>query len=101
MQIPTAVASAEVDYECELDVVIGETCKHATVDKAFDFVLGYTCGKGIGARDWQKEKGGQWCRGKTFDTFAPLGPRLITADELGDPNSLKIGTTVNGEVVQD
>ena len=48
-----------------------------------------------------EREGGQWCLGKTFDTFAPLGPRLITADELGDPNSLKIGTTVNGEVVQD
>jgi len=102
VEIPTALASDEVDYECELAVVIGKTCKNATVENALDFVLGYTCGNDISARDWQKKKGGgQWCRGKTFDTFAPLGPRLITADELGDPNSLKIGTTVNGEVVQD
>jgi len=102
VEIPKALSSDEVDYECELAVVIGKTCKNATKEKALDYVLGYTCANDISARDWQKKKGGgQWCRGKTFDTFAPMGPRLVTADEIGDPNTLKISTTLNGETVQD
>lgn len=102
VEIPTALSSDEVDYECELAVVIGKACKNATKENALDYVLGYTCGNDISARDWQKKKGGgQWCRGKTFDTFAPMGPRLVTADEIADPNSLKISTTLNGKTVQD
>ncbi len=102
VEIPTSLASEEVDYECELAVVIGKACKNATRENALDYVLGYTCANDISARDWQKKKGGgQWCRGKTFDTFAPMGPCLVTADEIGDPNTLKIGTTVNGVSVQD
>ena len=61
-----------------------------------------TCANDVSARDWQiKKGGGQWCRGKFFDTFAPLGPRLITADEIPNPNDLKIKTRLNGETVQD
>jgi len=70
--------------------------------KALEYVLGYTCSNDVSARDWQKEKGGgQWCRGKTFDTFCPLGPCLVTADEIPNPNALAIRTTVSGEVLQD
>ena len=72
------------------------------VVNALDYVLGYTCGNDVSARDWQRKKGGgQYCKGKGFDTFAPLGPRLITSDELDDPNALSIQTRVNGKTVQD
>ena len=67
-----------------------------------DYVLGYTCANDVSARDWQKEgAGGQWCRGKTFNTFCPLGPVLVTTDEITDPNTLSIRTVLNGEVMQD
>ncbi|MBD5780405.1 fumarylacetoacetate hydrolase family protein [Pelagicoccus sp. NFK12] len=102
IEIPTAMASAEVDYECELAVVIGKPCKNVKREDALDYVLGYTCANDVSARDWQiKLGGGQWCRGKFFDTFAPLGPRLVTADEITNPNALKIATILNGERVQD
>jgi 2-keto-4-pentenoate hydratase/2-oxohepta-3-ene-1,7-dioic acid hydratase in catechol pathway len=75
--IPTHLRSDEVDYECELAVIIGRTCKNVQRDEALDYVLGYTCANDVSARDWQiKRGGGQWCRGKFFDTFAPLGPCL-------------------------
>jgi 2-keto-4-pentenoate hydratase/2-oxohepta-3-ene-1,7-dioic acid hydratase in catechol pathway len=65
-------------------------------------VLGYTCANDVSARDWQKHAGGgQWCRGKTFDTFCPLGPVLVTADEIPNPNALSIKTVLNGQVMQD
>jgi len=100
--IPTHLASHEVDYECELAVVIGKACKNATRANALDFVLGYTCANDVSARDHQiKLGGGQWCRGKFFDTFAPLGPCLVTPDEIPHPNELKIATLLNGERVQD
>ena len=100
--LPRHLPSTEVDYECELAVVIGRTCKNVTRQRALEYVLGYTCANDVSARDWQKRYGGgQWCRGKTFDTFAPLGPRLVTRDEIPDPNALRIATIVNGERVQD
>ncbi len=100
--IPTHLASQEVDYECELAVIIGKTCKNISRKNALDYVLGYTCANDVSARDWQIQKGGsQWCRGKTFDTFAPLGPCIVTRDELSNPNELQIMTVLNGEVVQD
>jgi 2-keto-4-pentenoate hydratase/2-oxohepta-3-ene-1,7-dioic acid hydratase in catechol pathway len=102
IEIPTHLASEQVDYECELAVVIGKTCKNVNRERAFDYVLGYTCGNDVSARDWQIKHGGsQWCRGKTFDTFCPLGPRLVTHDSIGNPNALKIATIVNGERLQD
>lgn len=83
-------------------MVIGKTCKNVKRENALDYVLGYTCGNDVSARDWQiKRGGGQWCRGKSFDTFAPLGPVLVTTDEIPNPNTLAIRTIVNGEVVQD
>ncbi|HEX2100921.1 MAG TPA: fumarylacetoacetate hydrolase family protein, partial [Candidatus Synoicihabitans sp.] len=100
--IPTHLASAEVDYECELAVVIGRACKNVRREDALQYVLGYTCANDVSARDWQiKLGGGQWCRGKFFDTFAPLGPRLVTPDEIPDPQALRIATTLNGVRVQD
>jgi len=100
--IPTHLASNEVDYECELAVVIGRACKNVSRARALDYVLGYTCANDVSARDWQiKKGGGQWCRGKFFDTFCPLGPSLVTTDEITNPNALKIATRLNGQTVQD
>ncbi len=100
--IPQHLRSDEVDYECELAVVIGRACKNVSRAHALDYVLGYTCGNDVSARDHQiRLGGGQWCRGKSFDTFAPLGPRLVTRDEIPNPNALKIATVLNGERVQD
>ncbi len=100
--IPGHLPSAEVDYECELAVVIGRACKNVSREQALEYVLGYTCANDVSARDWQiRNGGGQWCRGKTFDTFAPLGPCLVTRDEIPDPNALKIATILNGERMQD
>ena len=100
--LPTRLASTKVDYECELAVVIGRECKNASQENALDFVLGYTCANDVSARDWQITWGGsQWCRGKTFDTFCPLGPALVTKDEIANPNDLTIKTILNGEVMQD
>lgn len=102
IEIPRHLRSDEVDYECELAVVIGRRCKNVSRKDALDYVLGYTCCNDVSARDHQiKLGGGQWCRGKFFDTFAPLGPRLVTRDEIPDPNALKIATILNGERVQD
>lgn len=102
IEIPTHLPSDEVDYECELAVVIGRACKNVTRENALDYVLGYTCANDVSARDWQlKRGGGQWCRGKFFDTFAPMGPCLVTPDEIPNPNALKIRTILNEEVVQD
>ncbi|CAN5825781.1 hypothetical protein BH09VER1_BH09VER1_41840 [soil metagenome] len=102
IQIPTALPSDEVDYECELAVVIGRPCKNVKRENALDYVLGYTCANDVSARDWQiKKGGGQWCRGKFFDTFSPLGPCLVTTDEITNPNSLGIRTIINGETLQD
>jgi 2-keto-4-pentenoate hydratase/2-oxohepta-3-ene-1,7-dioic acid hydratase in catechol pathway len=101
IEIPTAAASHEVDYECELAVVIGKACKNVSKETALDYVLGYTCANDVSARDWQlKWGGGQWCRGKFFDTFCPLGPTLVTPQTIKNPNALAIKTEVNGEVVQ-
>ncbi|MEX1119645.1 MAG: fumarylacetoacetate hydrolase family protein [Terrimicrobiaceae bacterium] len=100
--IPTYLPSEEVDYECELAVVIGKTAKNVKREEALDYVLGYTAANDVSARDWQIKRGGsQWCRGKFFDTFAPLGPVLVTTDEIPNPNDLGIRTILNGETVQD
>jgi 2-keto-4-pentenoate hydratase/2-oxohepta-3-ene-1,7-dioic acid hydratase in catechol pathway len=100
--LPTHLKSEEVDYECELAVVIGKPARNVSKKDALDYVLGYTCGNDVSARDWQIKRGGsQWCRGKSFDTFCPLGPCLITADEIPNPNTLAIRTVVNGEVRQE
>ena len=100
--LPRTLRSDQVDYECELVVVIGRRCRNVSRQVALDYVLGYTCGNDVSARDWQMQwGGGQWCRGKTFDTFCPLGPALVTTDEIRNPNALRIRTVVNGETLQD
>ena len=100
--LPTFLRSDSVDYECELAVVIGTLCKNVSREDALSHVIGYACANDVSARDWQKEKGGsQWCRGKTFDTFCPLGPWLVTADEVPNPNALAIGTRLNGQIMQE
>ena len=99
--IPTRLPSTKVDYEAELVAILGKTCKNATRENALDHVLGYTCGNDVTARDWQKSFGGnQWCRGKSFDTFAPLGPCIVTKDEIPDPQALTLRSSVNGELRQ-
>lgn len=100
--LPRGLRSDKVDYEAELAVVIGKRCKNVTAEQALEYVLGYTCANDVSARDWQLNGGGgQWCRGKTFDTFCPLGPELVTSDEITHPNKLTIRSLLNGEVMQD
>jgi 2-keto-4-pentenoate hydratase/2-oxohepta-3-ene-1,7-dioic acid hydratase in catechol pathway len=102
IEIPLKLASTRVDYECELAVVIGRRCKNVSRAAALDYVLGYTCANDVSARDWQRDGGGgQWCQGKSFDTFCPLGPVLVTRDEIPNPNALRIRTLLNGETMQD
>jgi 2-keto-4-pentenoate hydratase/2-oxohepta-3-ene-1,7-dioic acid hydratase in catechol pathway len=80
----------------------GKAARNVKRENALQHVLGYTCANDVSARDWQKHAGGgQWCRGKTFDTFCPLGPVLVTADEIPNPNALSIKTVLNGQVMQD
>ena len=100
--IPRFLRSDKVDYEGELGVVIGRPCKNVTPEEALSYVLGYVAANDVSARDWQKEKGGgQFCRGKSFDTFCPVGPCLVTTDELPDPSNLTIRTFVNQDKMQD
>lgn len=102
IQLPVYLPSDEVDYEGELAVVIGRSCKNVRRDRALDYVLGYTCANDVSTRDWQKRKGGgQWSRSKSFDTFCPLGPCLVTPDEISNPNALRLRTELNGTVMQD
>lgn len=89
----------QLDYEAELVVVIGKTGKHIARERAYDYVAGYMAGQDVTARDVQHGDG-QWVRGKTQDTTAPLGPYLVTRDEVPDPQSLDIKLWVNGEVRQ-
>lgn len=102
IRIPVSAKSTQVDYEGELVAVIGKKCKDVSRERALDYVAGYTCGNDVSARDWQLKMGGsQWCRGKSFDTFAPIGPCLTTPDSIGDPGKLHIQTVVNGRTMQD
>jgi 2-keto-4-pentenoate hydratase/2-oxohepta-3-ene-1,7-dioic acid hydratase in catechol pathway len=94
--------SNEVDFEAELVIVIGKRGRHLTPAAALQHVAGYTVGHDVSARDWQLKKDGkQWMVGKTFDTFAPCGPVLVTADEVPDPHALPIRLLLNGQVMQD
>ena len=96
--------SSQIDYEAELAVVIGKTAKHVPRERALDYVFGYTCANDVSARDWQRDKalgGGQFARGKSFDGFCPLGPCIVTRDEIPNPNALRLSTTLNGRVMQD
>jgi len=92
----------QVDFEVELGVVIGEKTKDIAKADALKAVLGYCSANDVSARWWQKDgSGGQFCRGKSFDTFCPIGPTLVPASEVKDPQNLRLTTRVNGEVLQD
>jgi 2-keto-4-pentenoate hydratase/2-oxohepta-3-ene-1,7-dioic acid hydratase in catechol pathway len=94
--------SREVDYEAELVLVIGKRGRNVPTSSAREHLAGYTIGHDVSARDWQLKKDGkQWLAGKTFDTFAPLGPVVVTADEVPDPHALGIRLRLNGETMQD
>ncbi len=92
----------QVDFEGELAVVIGKDARDVSADKAFEHVLGYCVANDVSARWWQKEgSGGQFYRGKSFDTFCPLGPVITPVSDIKDPQSLRLVTRVNGSVMQD
>ncbi len=93
-------ASSQVDYEAELAVVIGRRAQEVPVETALEYVLGYTACNDVTARDAQFGDG-QWFRGKSFDTFCPLGPWVVTTDEIPDPQALAVRCRVNGETMQD
>ena len=100
IQLPAS--SQQVDYEAELVVVIGRKATDVPAAQAMEYVAGYMNGHDVSARDWQLQRNGQqWLLGKTFDTFAPTGPALVTADEVPDPHKLRIQFRLNGETVQD
>lgn len=102
IHLPVSAKSTQVDYEGELVVVIGKKCKDVPRERALEYVAGYTCGNDVSARDWQLKMGGsQWCRGKSFDTFAPIGPCLVTPNSISNPRNLQIQTVVSGRVMQD
>lgn len=93
--------SQQVDYEAELVVVIGRPGRQIAREHAWEHVFGYCAGNDISARDWQKGRpGGQWLLGKTFDTFAPMGPGITPASEIADPHQLDIVCRINGEIMQ-
>ncbi|MBC2604003.1 fumarylacetoacetate hydrolase family protein [Puniceicoccus vermicola] len=100
--LPDESVTQTVDYEAELTVIIGKDCKNVSREKALEVVFGYTCSNDVSARNWQTPRGGgQFCRAKTFDTFCPLGPVIVTADEIRDPGQLRLSTTLNGKTMQD
>ena len=99
-EVPIPEVTREVDWEAELGVVIGRTARRVSASDALDHVAGYTCMNDLSARDLQR-RGGQWTRGKAIDGFLPMGPHLVTADEVADPQGLRISCSVNGDVVQD
>jgi 2-keto-4-pentenoate hydratase/2-oxohepta-3-ene-1,7-dioic acid hydratase in catechol pathway len=94
--------SSQVDLEGELVVVIGKSGRNIPRSMAAQHVFGYSCGNDVSARDWQKGKpGGQWLLGKTFDSFAPMGPTIVTADEIGWPVELAIRSRLNQQIMQE
>jgi len=93
--------SEQLDWECELAVVIGREGRDIPEDMALEHVFGYTCANDVSVRDVQRRHGGQWFKGKNFDTHLPLGPWIVTADEIPNPHELRISTRVNGVTKQD
>jgi acylpyruvate hydrolase len=92
--------SSKIDWEVELGVVIGKSCKDVSEEQALDYIAGYTIINDVSARDIQMDDE-QWVRGKSLDTFCPMGPCIVTQDEMGDASGLKMHTKVNGEIKQD
>ncbi len=92
--------SLKTDWEVELGVVIGKTAKYVSEDEALDYVAGYCVAHDVSERAFQTERHGQWTKGKSCDTFGPIGPWLVTKDEITDPQNLKMWLTVNGKTMQ-
>ena len=88
--------SVKTDYEVELCIIIGTRAKYVSEDQALDYVAGYAVGNDVSEREWQAERGGAWDKGKGFDTFGPLGPWLVTKDEIPDPQNLAMYCDVDG-----
>lgn len=102
IQLPRTLKSEKVDFEAELALVIGVNCRNVSEADAYSVIKGVTCANDVSARDWQREwGGGQFCKGKGFDTFCPIGPFGVTLDQVGDPQELRLVTRVNGAVMQD
>lgn len=93
--------SVKTDWEVELAVVIGRRAKYVSKDEAFDYVAGYCVHNDVSERDFQLHHGGQWVKGKSADHFAPLGPVLVTTDEITDPHNLRLWLKLNGKILQD
>jgi 2-keto-4-pentenoate hydratase/2-oxohepta-3-ene-1,7-dioic acid hydratase in catechol pathway len=94
--------TAELDYEVELAIVIGKEGRRVPRERAMEYVAGFTVAHDVSARDWQlKKNGGQWLLGKAFDGAAPIGPAIVTTDEIGDPHNLRLRCLVNGVALQD
>ncbi len=89
-------ASYAVDYEAEFVAIVGKRCRHVSKQSAAGAIFGYAAGNDVSVRDWQFHTS-QWILGKSFDTHAPFGPWIVTADEVGDPHALGIRCFVNGE----
>ena len=92
--------SKKLDWEVELGVVIGKNAKHISEDQSQDYILGYCLVNDVSEREWQIEKMGQWVKGKSHDTYGPIGPYLVTKDEIKDINNLNMSLDVNGERMQ-
>jgi len=92
--------TGQVDFEAELAVIVGKTIYDCPEDKAMESIFGYTCANDVSARDLQFGDG-QWVRGKTLDTFCPLGPWIVSSDEIPDPHALNIKSWLNGQIMQD
>ena len=93
--------STHTDWEVELGLVIGKTCKYVSPDEALDYVAGYFVANDVSERHFQLQLTGSWTKGKSCDTFGPIGPYLVTADEVPDPQALSLGLSVNGKVMQE
>lgn len=98
--LPHPQGSQALDYEVELGIVIGTAARHVTREQALAHVAGYVLANDVSERDWQLHRGGQWIKGKSADGFGPLGPWLVTADELPDPQAIGLSLSVNGQMRQ-
>ena len=89
--------SKSLDHEVEIAIVIGKKAKYVKEEEAQDYIIGYCICNDISEREWQKDRGGQWVKGKSGDTFGPLGPYLVTKDEIRDPSNLNLTLDLNGK----
>lgn len=99
-QVMLPRGSTKTDWEIELGLVISKPCKYVSPDEALDYMAGYLIANDLSERHFQIELSGQWTKGKSCDTFGPIGPYLVTADEIPDPQNLDLELSVNGEVMQ-